>query len=190
MYGWGVVKTLAITIFHFVMTYVEDLRRLLGGRSVAAWSSKRQGPSDRGIFTVQYPQERRPLPERTRNLPFLVSDAETEALRCTACGMCARVCPVQCIWIERAVDPETNRPLRFPEAYHLDVSLCMGCGYCADFCPFDAIKMDHDFEVASYERPGFRRAEELAKPEAYHARLHPLAYAEEEHQRAARSKKH
>ncbi len=28
----------------------------------------------------------------------------------------------------------------------------MNCGYCAEFCPFDAIKMDHDYELASYDR--------------------------------------
>ena len=28
----------------------------------------------------------------------------------------------------------------------------MNCGLCAEFCPFDAIKMDHDFEMAMYDR--------------------------------------
>ena len=28
----------------------------------------------------------------------------------------------------------------------------MNCGYCAEYCPFDAIKMDHDYELASYDR--------------------------------------
>ena len=26
MYGWGILKTLAITLYHFVMTYVDDIR--------------------------------------------------------------------------------------------------------------------------------------------------------------------
>ena len=81
--------------------------------------------------------------------------------------------------VSPAVDPETNRPLRYPSAYHIDISVCMGCGYCADFCPFDAIKMDHDIEISSYRRPGFQSARELARPEAYHASIHPKAYAEE-----------
>jgi NADH-quinone oxidoreductase subunit I len=55
----------------------------------------------------------------------------------------------------------------------------MTCGFCAEFCPFDAIKMDKDFELASYSRPGFVSAKDLAKPEAYHAAIHPTAYAEE-----------
>jgi NADH-quinone oxidoreductase subunit I len=178
MYGWGVIKTLGIALKHFAGTYVEDGKRWLrrGEEEVEGYA-----PLGReGIFTLRYPDERRALPERSRNLPFLVVDGETGALRCTACGICARVCPVQCIWIERAEDPETGRPLRHPASYHLDVSLCMCCGYCAEFCPFDAVKMDHEYEVATYERPGFRDAEELAKPESYHASIHPQDHAGEE----------
>jgi hypothetical protein len=39
--------------------------------------------------------------------------------------------------------------------------------------------MDHEYELARYSRPGFVSARELAKPEAYHAAIHPEAYAEE-----------
>ncbi len=156
MYGWGIIKTLGIALRHFIMTYVSE-----------------------GIFTVQYPQAQRPMPERTRILPFLVIDQETEALRCTACGVCAQVCPVQCIWIERAIDPETGRALKHPASYHLDISLCMSCGFCAEFCPFDAIKMDQDCELSSYTRPGFVDMKAQAKPESYYAQLHPTAYAKE-----------
>jgi Fe-S-cluster-containing hydrogenase component 2 len=37
-------------------------------------------------------------------------------------------------------------------AFYIDIDICMNCGYCAEFCPFDAIKMDHDYELASYDR--------------------------------------
>jgi NADH-quinone oxidoreductase subunit I len=175
--GWGVLKTLVMTLGHFVMTYVEDVQawteRLGGGRLRGADASAARR---RGIFTIQYPAERRALPEAYRNLPFFVIDAETSQLRCTACGICAQICPVQCIWIERATEPESGRPRRYPVSYYLDTSLCMTCGLCAEFCPFDAIKMDHDYEVAAYRRPGFVSAKELAKPESYDAELHPSAY--------------
>ncbi len=180
MYGWGVLKTLGIALKHFVLTYVDDVRLGFHKRYTPAHLAERQGVDAAGVFTVQYPRERLALPERSRNLPFLVVDAQTEALRCVACGICAQICPVQCIWIERAKDPESGRPLRFPAQYHLDISLCMACGFCAEFCPFDAIKMDHDYEVAVYTRPGFVSADRLAKPEAYHAQLHPLGYAAEQ----------
>ena len=179
MYGWGIIKTLARTLYHFMLTYVGDAQVLwskLSGRKADSGETRAHG---RGVFTIEYPGEQRKLPEAYRNLPFMVIDAETGQLRCTACGICAQVCPVQCIWIERAKDPETGRPRRYPVSYYLDVSLCMTCGFCAEFCPFDAIKMDHDFEVSSYRRLGFQSARDLAKPESYHAAIHPLAYAEE-----------
>lgn len=163
MVGWGVVKSLLIVLRHFWGTYLDDLRYGPGRRYRAEALARRQGPQARGVFTVQYPRERLPLPERSRNLPFLTLDAQTEALRCTACGICTQVCPVQCIWIERAVDAETGRPLRRPAQYHLDISLCMSCGFCAEFCPFDAIRMGSDYEVASYARPGFLDAAQLAR---------------------------
>jgi NADH-quinone oxidoreductase subunit I len=179
MYGWGVIKTLGITLHHFVMTYMEDLRLWLKRQRASDFATGRQGAADKGVFTIEYPRERRPLPERVRNLPFFVIDAETEQLRCTACGICAQICPVQCIWIARAKEPETGRPRRYPQTYYIDISLCMSCGFCAEFCPFDAIKMDHEYELARYSRPGFVSARELAKPEAYHAAIHPEAYADE-----------
>ena len=71
---------------------------------------------------------------------------------CTSCGICAKVCPPQCIWIVRSDDPVTGKPVPEPEAFFIDIDICMNCGFCAEFCPFDAIKMDHDYEMASYDR--------------------------------------
>ena len=179
MYGWGVIKTLSIALRHFVMTYVDDFKYGLK-RYTTINLEQRQGPEGRGIYTVQYPKERLPLPERSRNQPFLVIDGQTEQLRCTACGVCAQICPPQCIWIERAKDPDTGRPRRYPVKYTINTSVCMGCGYCAEFCPFDAIKMNCTYELATYSRPGFVDAIETAQPESYHASIHPSDYAVEQ----------
>ena len=110
-----------------------------------------------GIFTVQYPDEKLAVPERFRFVPFLVVEDLDNPERpghdwCTSCGICAKVCPPQCIWIVRGEDPVTKRPVPEPEAFFIDIDICMNCGYCAEFCPFDAIKMDHDYELASYDR--------------------------------------
>jgi len=168
MYGWGIIRTLWMTLYHFIMTYVEDFRdwRTRSSPRPAEGAESEARGKTHGVFTIQYPDERRELPARSRNRPYFVIDAETEQLRCTACGICAQICPVQCIWIERAREPETGRPRRYPVSYYLDVSQCMGCGYCAEFCPFGAIKMDSVFELASYERPGFLSARALARRES------------------------
>ena len=159
MYGLGVIKGMGVTLQHFINTYVEDLKYLgKGKRSSAAFTARQGGTAkELGLFTVEYPEEKLAVPERFRYIPFLVTnnqDAEVDPGKdwCTSCGICAKVCPPQCIWIVRGTNPETGRPKPEPEAFFIDIDICMNCGYCAEFCPFDAIKMDHDYELASYDR--------------------------------------
>jgi NADH-quinone oxidoreductase subunit I len=168
------------------MTYVDDLRWFLKGgfgkRSTPEALAVRQSPQGRGIFTVQYPKERLPLPERYRNLPFQVVDSDG-GLRCTACGICARVCPPQCIWIVRATDPETGKPEREPAAFHVDVSTCMSCGLCAEHCPFDAIKMDQEYEIVAYERDArtfIWGLDRLSRPQSYDRAIHSTREPEQD----------
>jgi len=45
-----------------------------------------------GIFTVQYPEEKLPVPEEFRYIPFLLYDEledGTHQDRCTSCGICS-----------------------------------------------------------------------------------------------------
>ena len=84
-------------------------------------------------------------------LTIATEDGEQE-IRCTSCGICAKVCPPQCIWIERTTNPETKRPVPEPKEFYIDVDICMNCGFCSEYCPFDAIKMDHDYELSVYKR--------------------------------------
>jgi NADH-quinone oxidoreductase subunit I len=186
MYGWGLVKGLGVTLRHFIATYVDDARYLLrGGRYRQEHVRARQAPKSSGVYTVQYPYERVLVPERFRYIPFLVVDTDTGKERCTACGICAKVCPPQCIWIVRAKDPETGRPKSDAAEFTIDAALCMNCGLCAEFCPFDSIKMDHDYELAAYERFDALvfRQDKLDKPDSYHYQIHPSAKAIEESSR-------
>ncbi len=191
MYGIGLIKGLGVTLKHFVETYVEDLRWLgRGGRYYSEEALKiRQSTKARGIFTVQYPEEKLPVPEEFRYIPFLVYDIQedgTQVDRCTSCGICAKVCPPQCIWIARSTDPETGRPIPSPSEFFIDIDICMNCGLCAEYCPFDAIKMDHDYELASYDRHSEHifNKERLSKPASYYASIRPTNYAREEQARA------
>jgi len=158
MNGVGFAKGMWVTLRHFMQTYVDDLR--YGFRKYSHQVDNfetRQGVEADGAFTVQYPDEKLAMPERFRFVPFLVVEDYDHEDRpgkdwCTSCGICAKVCPPQCIWIVRSNDPETGRPVPEPEAFFIDIDICMNCGFCAEFCPFDAIKMDHDYELASYDR--------------------------------------
>jgi NADH-quinone oxidoreductase subunit I len=182
MYGIGLVKGLGLTLRHFVESYTDDVRYLFrGGRYRQEYVMERQAHKAIGIYTVQYPDERLPMPENFRFIPFLVMDSETGKERCTSCGICAKVCPPQCIWIVRGKDPNTGRPKPEPIEFAIDTTICMNCGSCAEFCPFDAIKMDHDYEHASFER--FEtlvfKKDRLLKPDTYHYQIHPSAKARE-----------
>ena len=189
MYGSGILKGLIVTLKHFFGTYADDLRwgrkRYYTPEGIAHRSSK----DARGIFTVQYPEEKLPVPEEFRFIPFLVYEDKGEGeieYRCTSCGICAKVCPPQCSWIVRSNDPNTGRPIPDPAEFAIDIDICMSCGFCAEYCPFDAIKMDHDYEMATFERQKnniFDKAK-LGRPLAYYASVRPINYAREEAARA------
>lgn len=187
MYGKGIMRGLSVTLKHFFQTYVDDLR--YGWRKYSAKEDNfemRQGTAAQGAFTVQYPDEKLAVPERFRFVPFLVVNEDDHPEEpgkdwCTSCGICAKVCPPQCIWIVRSEDPNTGRPIPEPEAFFIDIDICMNCGFCAEFCPFDAIKMDHDYEMASYDRTTshIHDKERLSKPTSYWNRIAPTRAAEE-----------
>jgi NADH-quinone oxidoreductase subunit I len=174
---------MAVTLKHFVETYVSDFKRFPRRYRDDA-HAVRQMPGERGVFTIQYPEERLAVPERFRYLPMLLWDTKEDKLRCTACGICAKVCPPQCIWIVRGTKPD-GKPRPEPDEFYIDVSICMSCGFCAEFCPFDAIKMDHKFELSTYERHEslVYDLERLKVTTDYYAETHPLAWAEEEEAR-------
>jgi NADH-quinone oxidoreductase subunit I len=185
MYGIGILRGLAITMKHFIETYLDDLR-WLGRRYYNPEALQvRQGPKARGVFTVQYPEERLTIPEEFRFIPFLIYDEledGTKKDRCTSCGICAKVCPPQCIWIVRSDDPVTGRPIPEPSEFYIDVDICMNCGLCSEYCPFEAIRMDHDFELATYDRfaENIYNKAKLSKPASYYASVRPLNYAIDE----------
>ncbi len=193
MFGTGVLRGLGVTFKHLVASYVDDIAYLFrGGRYYNEKAlAQRQGPKARGVFTVQYPEEKLPVPENFRYLPFLIYDTTANDDKCTSCGICAKVCPPQCIWIVRSNDPVTKRPVPQPAEFYIDMTICMQCGFCAEFCPFDAIKMDHDYEIATFER--FQTLvfdkQKLTKPDTYHAAIHPTDWAREQVELAEKAAK-
>jgi NADH-quinone oxidoreductase subunit I len=98
--------------------------------------------------TVQYPEERIPLPPRFRGRIILSRDPDGKE-RCVACYLCSVACPVDCIALQ-ATEDEHGR--RYPEFFRINFSRCILCGFCEEACPTDAIQLTPDFEYAEYDR--------------------------------------
>jgi NADH-quinone oxidoreductase subunit I len=98
--------------------------------------------------TVQYPEERRPLPPRWRGRIVLSRDPDGVE-RCVACYLCAVACPVDCIALQAA---EADDGRRYPEFFRINFSRCIFCGLCEEACPTYAIQLTPDYEMAEQRR--------------------------------------
>ncbi len=118
MIGTGILKGMAVTARNFVGSYFDKER----------------------LITVQYPEERNPLPENYRNFPFLIYDGTdpNAGLRCVACKICEKECPPQCIYIVKSEDKKPDymgKPQFYPKVFDIDISVCMSCQICVEVCP-------------------------------------------------------
>ncbi len=174
MLGKGLLQGLVVTARNFIRSYFDP----------------------ECLTTIQYPEERRTLPEAYRNFPFLVSESADDpmgTLRCVACQICEKECPPQCIYIEKSKDkkPDAAGKLQiYPTVFAIDTSVCMSCQICVEVCPFDSIKMDQVYEVATPGRYGdlLLNREQLAKSNAYYHQIRPTEAAEVDGRLAAERK--
>jgi len=163
MIGEGIIKGMAETARNFLGSYVS---------------------ADR-LTTVQYPEERIPQIENSRQFPFLVFDGNDPmaGLRCVACQICEKECPPKCIYIEKSKDKKPDyigKPQIYPAKFDIDISVCMSCQICVEVCPFEAIKMDTEFELSTADRFGglLLDKHQLAKPNSHFQKIHPTDASE------------
>jgi NADH-quinone oxidoreductase chain I len=99
--------------------------------------------------TLQYPDERWPMPERSRGVVVLLSDPQTGELNCNACQVCMRQCPVSAITVTQAKNENGDR---YPDSFIIDNTLCCFCGICEEVCNFDAIKLTGKYEFSVFNK--------------------------------------
>lgn len=174
MLGTGILQGLRETARNFVGSYTDEAR----------------------LTTVEYPEERIPLKEATRQFPFLVFDGTDPhaGLRCVACHICEKECPPQCIFIEKSKDKKPDhmgKPQFFPATFNIDISVCMSCQICVEVCPFEAIKMDTEFELSTTDRFGglLVTKDALAKSNDHYHKIHPTESKEVDDRLAAEKAK-
>jgi formate hydrogenlyase subunit 6/NADH:ubiquinone oxidoreductase subunit I len=79
------------------------------------------------------------------------------AINCTGCKACARICPNKCIemvevdsvpphWVEKQKGREKPRPLLHPQIF---IGRCLYCGFCVESCNFDALHHTPGFDAAT-----------------------------------------
>ncbi len=112
MFGQGLIKGLQITWKEF-------------------WTKK---------FTVQYPDEQHPVPERFHGRFVLDVD------KCIACSLCANACPNKVINLKR----EKVGKKQFLTEYVMNIQYCMFCGLCVEACNKDALHFSQDFNMNQY----------------------------------------
>jgi len=131
------------------------------------------------VATLQYPNEKWPIPER--NIGFNLSEYNVIKSKlhvdmddCIGCLMCERACPVDCIKIDIIKPPKdsgfdcgktsfgTQKKLVVPR-FTIDMSECMYCNLCVYPCPEECIymvggpnedKQEIDYEFSQYSRDG------------------------------------
>ena len=132
-----------------------------------------------GTFTVEYPEERLPMPQAYRNMPVLLFDDESGHELCTGCYQCQRICPPQVIHITQAKDPVTGKMVPAATEFIIEYDACMSCGFCAEVCPFDSIKMDHVYELSTANRAALTmRKAQLNRSISYYTGIAPGLWAE------------
>jgi len=93
-------------------------------------------------ITVQYPDERLPIPDRYRGIHYL------EQEKCINCLACARACPIDCIEMDAIRHGKELEWVQFT----LDYQKCMFCELCVYPCPKDCIHMGTEYALVTYDR--------------------------------------
>lgn len=100
----------------------------------------------------EYPEEPAHVSPRYRGrLQMLLDEAGDP--KCVCCMACVKACPTGAITLEAG--KKEGRKTRLPVRYDFEMERCAFCGFCVEACGFDAIALNHEFELAAYDREEF-----------------------------------
>jgi len=120
----------------YISNVLDTLKTTAAGMKIT-WKYFWQKP-----ITVQYPDERLPIPDRYRGIHYL------EQEKCINCLACARACPIDCIEMDAV---RHGKELEWV-SFTLDYQKCMFCELCVYPCPKDCIHMGTEFALVTTDR--------------------------------------
>ena len=100
----------------------------------------------------EYPEVPVVVQPRYRGRLTLLKDEQGE-IKCVVCLACEKICPTQVITIEKG--KKEGRKMPFPVRYDFEMERCIFCEFCVESCGFDSIILNHQFELAAYNREDF-----------------------------------
>ncbi|MFT3831169.1 MAG: NADH-quinone oxidoreductase subunit I [Opitutaceae bacterium] len=104
--------------------------------------------------TLEYPEQRPPIPPGYRGVPTLVMDPHGRE-KCVSCQLCEFVCPPKAIRITPGEIPpgSPDRHVeKAPQEFEIDMLRCIYCGLCQEVCPEEAIWLQNVYSVSGYSR--------------------------------------
>jgi NADH-quinone oxidoreductase subunit I len=135
------------------LTFLEKtyLPQIVGGLKITLQNAFRPK------VTLQYPEERPPIPEGYRGVPTLVRDPNGRE-KCVSCQLCEFVCPPKAIRITPGEIPEESESVHVekgPEDFEINMLRCIYCGMCQEVCPEEAIFLQDIYSVVGTTREEF-----------------------------------
>jgi NADH-quinone oxidoreductase subunit I len=104
--------------------------------------------------TMQYPEEKWPLPDGYRGAPTLIKDEDGRE-KCVSCQLCEFICPPRAIEIipgEIALTDRLSKVEKAPREFFIDMTRCIYCGLCEEVCPEEAIFLRQDYAITGLNR--------------------------------------
>lgn len=132
---FDIAKGLSITGKHFTKVFFTANRRKVPLHIVS-----------------EYPEVVAKVQPRYRGRLTLLKDEQGE-IKCVCCLACEKICPTQVITIEKG--KKEGRKMPFPVRYDFEMERCIFCEFCVESCGFDSIILNHQFELAAYNREDF-----------------------------------
>jgi len=129
---FDIAKGLSITGKHFCKVFFTANRRKVPFHIVS-----------------EYPEVVAKLQPRYRGRLTLLKDEQGE-IKCVCCLACEKICPTSVITIEKG--KKEGRKMPYPVRYDFEMERCIFCEFCVESCGFDSIILNHQFELASYNR--------------------------------------